>query len=118
LVVVLKSLFSRPRPSVVPHLATEISASFPSGHSMMASVVYLTLAVLLGQLVARRRERAYFFGLGLVVVGLVGVSRVYLGVHYPTDVAAGWAAGTAWSLLCWSVAVHLQRRHTIDQPKG
>ncbi|MCF3648727.1 phosphatase PAP2 family protein [Synoicihabitans lomoniglobus] len=116
LVVGLKSLFSRPRPSVVPHLATEVSASFPSGHSMMASVVYLTLAVLLGQLVVRRRERVYFIAIGLFVVALVGVSRVYLGVHYPTDVLAGWSAGIAWALLCWVVAVNLQRRRAVETP--
>lgn len=117
LVVGLKSLFSRPRPSVVPHLATEVSASFPSGHSMMSSVIYLTLAALLGQLVVRRRERLYFIAIGLIVIALVGVSRVYLGVHYPTDVLAGWSAGIAWALLCWTGAVHLQRRRAMKTPR-
>lgn len=109
----LKEWFARDRPDVVPHLVEEVSASFPSGHSMVSSAVYLTLGVLLGQTVARRREKIYFIGAALLLTGLVGASRVYLGVHYPTDVLAGWAAGTAWALLCWGMACWLQRRGTI-----
>ncbi len=112
----LKNAIGRVRPDIVPHLMHEVSASFPSGHSMMSSVVYLTLAVLLGETVARRRERAYFFALGGIIITLVGLSRIYLGVHYPTDVLAGWAAGTAWALFCWCIAQHLEHRHTIETP--
>lgn len=110
----LKSLFGRDRPSVVPHLVQEQSLSFPSGHAMMSAVVYLTLGVLLSRLVAGPVAKAYVFGVALLATLLVGVSRVYLGVHYPTDVLAGWAAGLAWALLCWLTARFLQRRGQVE----
>lgn len=106
----LKHFFSRPRPSAVPHLTEVVSASFPSGHSMLSSVVYLTLGTLLARTVARRREKVYCVFASILLTFLIGLSRVYLGVHYPTDVLAGWCAGIAWAFLCWSAAVWLQRR--------
>lgn len=112
----LKEHFERGRPEVVPHLVEEISMSFPSGHSMVGAATYLTLGVLLGQTVARRREKIYFIATALVLSFLIGVSRVYLGVHYPTDVLAGWAAGIAWAMLCWAVATWLQLRGAIRTP--
>lgn len=111
-----KALFERERPQVVPHLMEVTSLSFPSGHSMMSSVVYLTLGALLGQTVARRREKIYIILAAVLLTFLVGLSRVYLGVHYPTDVVGGWAAGTAWALLCWTFAWWLQRRGAITSP--
>ncbi len=115
LLSLLKSWFARPRPTVVPPLATEISASFPSGHAMMSTVIILTIGLLLNSHAAQRRQQIYLFGFAAMTVGLIGVSRVYLGVHYPTDVAAGWAAGTAWALLCWRVSGRLRRsRGTND----
>jgi undecaprenyl-diphosphatase len=104
-----KNFFERPRPSIVPHLAEVVSASFPSGHSMVSSVMYLTLGSLLARTVARRREKVYFVGASIMLTFLIGLSRVYLGVHYPTDVLAGWSAGIAWALLCWTAAYWLQR---------
>lgn len=112
----LKHIFGRVRPDVVPHLMEETSASFPSGHSMVSSVIYLTLGSLLAQIVARRREKIYFVHAAMLLTFLIGVSRVYLGVHYPTDVLAGWSAGTAWALLCWLIAFWLQRRGKIESP--
>lgn len=112
----LKEVFGRERPDVVPHLMEESSASFPSGHSMVSSVIYLTLGSLLGQIVARRREKIYFVHAAMLLTFLIGLSRVYLGVHYPTDVLAGWSAGTAWALLCWLTAWWLQRRGKIESP--
>ena len=109
----MKNIFDRPRPSVVPHLAEVVSASFPSGHSMVSSVAYLTLGALLARTVARRREKVYFIVASLLLTLLIGLSRVYLGVHYPTDVLAGWSAGIAWALLCWTFAYWLQRRGTL-----
>jgi undecaprenyl-diphosphatase len=113
--VALKALFRRPRPEVVPHLMRAYSSSFPSGHSMMSAVVYLTLGVLLVQLVSRRRLKFYFLTQAVILTGLVGVSRVYMGVHYPTDVLAGWTAGMVWAALCWLVQRALQRRGQVEQ---
>jgi undecaprenyl-diphosphatase len=110
----LKALFDRPRPSVVPHLSIVHSSSFPSGHSMLAATVYLTLGALLGRFVEPLRLKAYFLIVALTLTGLVGVSRVYMGVHYPTDVLAGWAAGLGWALACWLVARYLQRRGKVE----
>jgi undecaprenyl-diphosphatase len=111
----LKSLFLRPRPSVVPHLAPIYSTSFPSGHSMMSAIVYLTLGALLSRMEpSHPRLRVYFIVVPVVLTGLVGASRVYLGVHYPTDVLAGWTAGLVWATLCSLIAQRLQRRGVIE----
>src|SRR5436853_7434203 len=106
----LKSIIARDRPSVVPHLSYVTTSSFPSGHSMLAAVAYLTLGSLLARLVVEWRVKIYILVVALLVTFLVGVSRVYMGVHYPTDVLAGWAIGLAWALLCGLVARYYQRR--------
>ena len=104
LALVLKEIFQRPRPQIVPHLTDITTASFPSGHSMLSSVVYLTLAALLARVVPDRRTKVYFLLVAPFLVLLIGSSRVYLGVHYPTDVLAGWCLGSVWALLCCMVA--------------
>jgi undecaprenyl-diphosphatase len=106
--------FDRPRPDLVPHGATVYTASFPSGHSMMSAVTYLTLGALLARVHAERRLKLYLLGLAVIITVLVGTSRVYLGVHWPTDVLAGWALGAAWALLCWAVALWLQMRGKVE----
>lgn len=119
LTMVLKELFGRQRPSVVPHLQEQTSMSFPSGHAMMSAVVYLTLGVLLAQFAADRwATRIYLLVVAILVTFLVGVSRVFLGVHYPTDVLAGWSAGLTWAVLCWLVARWLQRRGMVETCAG
>ena len=112
----LKWWFARARPQIVPHLVNVGSASFPSGHSMLALVTYLTLGALLARFVQRRRTRTYCITVSLLLSLLVGLSRVYLGVHYPTDVLAGWSVGLAWALLCWLVARYLQYRGSVKPP--
>lgn len=109
-----KALFDRPRPDLVPHGASVYTASFPSGHAMMATVTWLTLAVLLATTFRRRRLKVYVVALAVLVTIAVGVSRVYLGVHWPTDVLAGWAAGGAWALACAALARALSRRGAIE----
>ena len=114
----LKGAFGRGRPTVVPRLAEVHSPSFPSGHSMISAVVFLTLGALLARNASRRRLRVYFLGVAVLITVLVGVSRVYLGVHYPSDVMAGWTAGALWALLCTAVAHVLQRRGVVQRSGG
>ena len=113
--LLLKRGFDRPRPDLVPRLSYVYTASFPSGHSMMSAVTYLTLGALLARLQTTRRLKVYLIVLPVLVTLAVGVSRVYLGVHWPTDVLAGWAAGSAWALMCWLAASWLQRRGKVEQ---
>lgn len=110
----LKQAFSRPRPDIVPHLSHVHTASFPSGHSMMSAVVYLTLGALLATALPRARLKIYVLSIAVVLTCVVGVSRVYLGVHYPTDVLAGWTAGLIWALGCWLIAHWLQQRGKVE----
>ena len=101
---VLKGVIHRDRPHLVPHRAYVYTSSFPSGHSMMSAVVYLTLGSLLTRLARGRALKAYFLIVALFLTLIVGVSRVYMAVHYPTDVLAGWTAGLVWALLWWLAA--------------
>jgi undecaprenyl-diphosphatase len=110
----LKDLFHRARPDLVPHGMHVSNASFPSGHSMLSAVTYLTLAALLARSHERRRVKAYFLIVAMLLMLMVGLSRVYLGVHWPTDVLAGWTAGAVWALLCWLVARWLQIHHRLE----
>jgi undecaprenyl-diphosphatase len=113
--LILKHLYHRPRPDLVAHLSAAYTSSFPSGHSMLSAVVYLTLGTLLSQFVTKRRIKLYLITVAMTVTFLVGVSRVFMGVHYPTDVLAGWTAGLTWALVCWMVARDLQRRGVVEK---
>lgn len=112
--ITLKYLIGRPRPPMIPPDLHVASASFPSGHTVLSAVVYLTLGALLAQLVERRRLKIYFVTVGLLLTLLVGLSRVFLGVHYPSDVLAGWALGLAWAIACWLVARYLRRQGSVE----
>lgn len=103
----LKTLFSRARPDAVFHAAVASGYSFPSGHAMMSAIVYLTMAALIARLAPRTRLRLYVMAVALLITGLVGLSRIYLGVHWASDVVGGWAAGAAWALMCWMLASRL-----------
>ncbi len=109
----LKVGFARPRPDLVAHVVDVTSASFPSGHAMLSAVTYLTLGALIARAQERRRLRAYTMGAAILLTLIIGASRIYLGVHWPTDVLAGWCLGAAWALLCWSLATLLARRGAL-----
>jgi undecaprenyl-diphosphatase len=106
----LKHLFDRPRPDLVPHLREVMSSSFPSGHALTSAAVYLTLGTLLMRLVEGRLAKFYCIAVAMLATLLVGSTRVFLGVHYPTDVLAGWLIGLCWALSCWMVERALERR--------
>ncbi len=100
----LKLGFDRPRPDLIPHLTHVYSASFPSGHAMISAVVYLTLGALLTRVVSGLWARFFVMAVAVLLTVLIGLSRLYLGVHWPSDVLAGWAAGATWALVWWTIA--------------
>ena len=106
----LKELFARERPPLIYHLLTVKSLSFPSGHAMMSSVVYLTQGALLAKVQSNKNLRVYILLVAIILVFLIGISRIYFGVHYPTDVLAGWSVGLAWASFCWLAVKYLQKR--------
>ncbi|MES0032331.1 phosphatase PAP2 family protein [Mesorhizobium sp. M0040] len=106
---VLKFDIDRPRPDLVSHLADVASLSFPSGHAMLSAVTYLTLGSMAARFLPGRTTKIYVLGLAVLTTVVVGISRIYLGVHWPSDVLAGWCAGFAWAMLCWLAARFLQR---------
>ncbi len=114
----LKQLFQRPRPDVVPHLREVMTLSFPSGHALQSAVVYLTLGALTMRVAKRRLTKFYCMTVAMLATALVGASRVYLGVHYPTDVIAGWLIGLTWALLCWLVERALERRTGMKRERA
>ena len=110
----LKNFFERERPSL-PHLTMVSSASFPSGHAMTSAIIYLTLGALLSRVEGGRKLKIYIFIVAITITLLVGLSRIYLGVHYPTDVLAGWTAGGVWALICLLIAGYLQRLGVVKK---
>lgn len=115
--LVAKGMFARPRPELVPHGSLVYTSSFPSGHSMTSTITYLTLAVLLARIESENRVKAFLLMNAALFTILVGASRVYLGVHWPTDVLAGWCMGLIWALLCWLVMRALQRKGNVEAAK-
>jgi undecaprenyl-diphosphatase len=115
----LKFGFARPRPEIVAPLAQVFTASFPSGHAAASAAAYLTLGALLARTAAvTKPTKLFFVGFAVLLTFVVGVTRVYLGLHYPTDVAAGWCIGAAWAMFCWAAALYLQRRGEVERPHG
>ena len=114
LALVLKEAFHRSRPQIVPHLTDISTASFPSGHSMISSVTYLTLAAILARTSHDWKTKIFFLAVAVILIGLIGCSRVYLGVHYPTDVFAGWCGGVTWAILCCIVGHALAQRRLVE----
>jgi undecaprenyl-diphosphatase len=113
---ILKIQFARPRPDVFVPAAKVFTASFPSGHAAFSAITYLTLAALLARVTTSRRLRYYFVTVAVALTFMIGASRVYLGVHYPSDIVAGWCIGSAWALICWAIMTRLQQKGRIDRP--
>ncbi|HVH37530.1 MAG TPA: phosphatase PAP2 family protein [Sphingomicrobium sp.] len=111
----LKMGFDRPRPDL-DHAARVFTPSFPSGHAMLSAVTFLTLGALLTRASVDWRAKVYFLTIAVILTIIVGFSRIYLGVHYPSDVLAGWFVGSAWALICWSMALWLQSRGQVELP--
>lgn len=103
----LKLGFDRARPDLVPHATVVYSPGFPSGHALLSAVAYLTLAALLAQIQPRRRLRVFLLSTAALLTLLIGATRVFLGVHWPSDVAAGWAVGAVWASACQLLADRL-----------
>jgi undecaprenyl-diphosphatase len=110
----LKLAFARPRPDPAYQAARIFTSSFPSGHAELSAITYLTIAALLAQTQASFKIAFYFIALAAFLTILIGLSRIYLGVHYPTDVLGGWCIGAAWALACWVLMTWLQRRDLIE----
>lgn len=110
----LKRVYDRARPDLFPHGAEVYTSSFPSAHSSMSTATYLTLGILLARYQKRVPVQVYLVALSVLVALVVGLSRIYLSVHWPSDVLAGWALGAAWALACWLVAAWLERRGVLE----
>lgn len=109
----LKAAFGRERPEIVPHLTEAGGASFPSGHSFNSAVVFIGIALAFATLSARHSVRATVIGAALVFSLAVAWTRVWLGVHFPTDVLAGWLAGAGWAFVA-AALLHKPAHATAD----
>ncbi|NEX93039.1 phosphatase PAP2 family protein [Caulobacter sp. 17J65-9] len=106
----LKAAFGRDRPALAYRAVEAFNPSFPSGHAMLSAVFYLTLGAIMARVLAKRRLKAYVLTWAILLTVTIGFSRIYLGVHWATDVLAGWSLGAAWAMLCWLAAYLLERR--------
>lgn len=106
----LKLIFGRERPDMAYRAVEASNASFPSGHAMLSAVIFLTLGVMAARFADKRRVKVLAMVAAVLVSLLVGLSRVYLGVHWASDVLAGWCVGAAWAMACWLAAFFVQRR--------
>ncbi len=113
----LKALFARPRPEIVPHLMDAGGNSFPSGHSFNAAVVYMGLALAFAAISPRRGVRWTVIGCAFALTLLIALSRVWLGVHYPSDVIAGWLGGAGWAFLA-SAVLYTPAKAVADQTRA
>lgn len=100
----LKALFLRDRPELAARLVDVSTTSFPSGHAMNSAIVYLALGALLARSEEKAAIRLYLMAVAISLTLIVGLSRVFLGVHWFSDVAAGWCVGASWAALCSLIA--------------
>ena len=112
----LKYAFARPRPDFVTHAARVFTTSFPSGHATLSAITYLTMGALLARIHPSLAIRIYLMSVAVFLILLIGMSRIYLGVHYPTDVLGGWCIGAAWAMGCWVLMAWLQNKGQVESP--
>jgi undecaprenyl-diphosphatase len=110
----LKFVFARPRPEVVSSAPRVFTTSFPSGHATLSAITYLTIAALLARAYPAPILDFYFMSLAALLTVLIGLSRIYLGVHFPTDILGGWCIGTAWAIGCWVLLAWLQQAGQLE----
>jgi len=109
----LKALFERERPPLAYQAVETLNASFPSGHALLSTVFYLSLGVMLTRAFPRRRLKAFIVGAAILIAVLIGLTRIYLGAHWASDVMAGWSAGAAWAMILWLFAYAVERRQAL-----
>ena len=114
----LKQMFGRERPDLVYRAVEAANPSFPSGHAMLSAVVFLTLGALAARFAPRKRVKALALGAAVLLSLLVGASRIYLGVHWTSDVLAGWSLGAAWAMACWVAAWAWERKFSRNPPRA
>jgi undecaprenyl-diphosphatase len=112
----LKYAFARPRPDFVTHAARVFTTSFPSGHATLSAITYLTMGALLARIHHSLAIRIYLMSVAVFLILLIGMSRIYLGVHYPTDVLGGWCIGAAWAMGWWVLMAWLQNKGQVESP--
>jgi undecaprenyl-diphosphatase len=110
----LKFVFARPRPDIVTHAARVFTTSFPSGHATLSAITYLTIAALLARVYPSLTVNIYFMSLAALLTALIGFSRIYLGVHFPSDILGGWCIGAAWAIGCWVLMACLQQGGQVE----
>ena len=111
---ILKNIFERPRPEIL-RLGKATGYSFPSGHAMAGICFYLFLAFMISLECKKKSQKIIAYSIAIFFIVSIGISRIYLGVHYPSDVLAGYTFGAAWFLCCTTFYIWLLRRHTINR---
>lgn len=113
----LKAVFDRARPPEAYQVVETLNASFPSGHALLSTVFYLSLGVMMTRAFPRRRFKAYAVGVGILIALLIGLTRIYLGAHWASDVFGGWSVGAAWAMVLWLLAYAVERRQRLHQSR-
>ena len=110
----LKLVFARQRPQVMAASPRVFTTSFPSGHATLSAIAYLTIGALLARASPSAAVSVYLIAIAVFLTALIGLSRIYLGVHYPSDILAGWCVGAVWAICCWVLMARLQHLGHVE----